>query len=697
MNKFKTLFILFFLSTFLMAENISTEKVGDYSISTSKYLNKNISRGIVTKWKGDKFNGRDFSVNSTVKNLLNLQTKFNCSTGGVDISAAVLDIPAELQRMFKELFSNGGGIIKELAYQKATEMILNELAGIHYNMVNKTGGNSGLAPYKFLSSAGMASCFSSTLKKSFRSEQEAGAGWNVYDAFSGNFGINFSELLSAIDCINMSSFNTTDPASKEKYAESKRYVRMLFYKILNESSDISFKPISQDCKEFDTEKNKKDEIAYNIACKGTLKNLDGNEIAVGVDSKIVPVGVENTSFANTEGYANSDSKIAKTAEEKNNKIDKYFKSNIKYEAILSKIPVFKVVKDKIDMLDLQSFERMILYRYILDTSINKLKESKFNNLKPKIKNGLITVLKRIFFTSTVNKNKEEDFLCYKYDTNQYCNEKIYPSFKKMSLKDIHDKISNKYLGELKNEIYNWNILGLGIVSLEQLNKLKTTKKYLNTINADVFNMDYEILKQSKENIEKWNMFKGWVAGGSNMLYTDKSLYQTPNSMDLINYINNNVDKLNNAVYLLEPLQELDMANLLYQYSSNIVNIKLLLANNPQPYSYIIQNKDDIKNNFFYLDTDKKYIMTKTNKILANYTYKELETIREYVKMVKSLYIQEYISILMDRMDSVRSWLYNFEKKNYNMTDGMIQYQKVEVEKIKLKIKQRIKTLKLLMN
>lgn len=680
----------------LFADSSTTE---NFTLGKGTLTKTGTDRGIVTKFSGNNKTANNITVKTETKDLLELNTQFNCATGEVDLSAVAQDIPRELQAQFEKLFSDTTSILEELAYQEATEFLLDEMAIIHYNMT-KDAGDSALESFSSLSLVYTSQCVSATLAKSFEMSLEAGAGFNIYDLFSGKFGINVTELISVVKCLRNSKYDNLDDASKEKFEASKRWVRHLFYKILNESMSINIKTKTEDCKELDREKNKRDEIGYNLACKGVFTDLSGNETRVEISGKEVVTGVKKNTFKQQTEKANSRTKRVEeakkdTEKKEANKGKVLTTSEFEYEGVISKTPFFNIKPDSIDLLDFDREERYAFNLYIY-LKVKEAIEARADYNTDKVAKASLAAILKALSISKVDKEYLNMYKCsYVGTPNETCKEEDFPNYKDMSYAERRTEVKKVYESKLKEQALKLNFLSTGMISDSDYNQIKRERLEFYGKGVDNSDLEKEILKKAKANLDYWDHIKNFVAAGSHKIFIDKYAYFDKDISKIYDYIDNNPDKINNGILLMQSTHELETIRSLYNYSQNIVKAKLLLATKTLDKDYVIsQDINDLTDNFSFIDKNKFYVLSKTPQYLG-FTTKELEEIVFNIDLAKKIYITEYTEVLMNRMNAIRAWLYNFDKKNYGQNDAMIQMQKMEVEKITLKIKQRKKILSLM--
>ena len=489
------------LSTLLFS-SITTEK---YELTTGIDSKTNLSTPVVLKYSGNKNNAHIFTVSTEEKDAAEINTKFNCSTGDIDIDASVLDIPRELQNQFNTLFKDTDSIIKELAYQELTEFLLDEMAKIHYNMSKEAGGDA-LKAFDGISMAYTEQCIASTIDKSIELSLEGGVGLSIYDLFSGKFGINATELMGITKCLRNSEYDSMDDKDKERFEDSKRWVRHLFYKILNESFDIDINNnITADCKEWNIQKNKKDEIGYNIACKGVFTDLLGNKTNVSVTGEQVAVGTKKTSFKEQTEKGSDDSKKAKLDKQvkKDSDLDtsRVLKSSsIEYEGVLTKTPSFSVSKNTIDILDFSPEERLTFNLYIFKKAKNLINNQKTTSKK--IKEASIEAIRRLL---SINKLNESVFLKYKCayigTPQDSCKMQDFPLIKVDNTTQLREEVKRLYESELKEKALYYNYLSTGLVSLEDKEKVKEQILYKEGENYSANSFKKELLLSSRKNLD----------------------------------------------------------------------------------------------------------------------------------------------------------------------------------------------------
>jgi len=652
-------------------------------------------------------------------------TSFNCETGAVDIAGSMADIEKEFDNLIKIFYDDPQKIIAEMVTQETTEMLLDSLALIHFQLSNSSEVTKA---FDVFNSEKIKQCYTSVAKKSLVSEVEGGAGINIYDLFSGKLGINIAETLGILKCHRQGLFNGTDDESKKKWEASKKYVRNLFYKLLNESMSLNFKmKQSPKCKDLhkqlkdikkkstSTDKNNQNkepeqvqpaDLQISLSKLGEVRDLSGNKMFIQVEAKNVPIGYEDNTFSNKTPKS-GDEKVANADYDSPN--DKTKNNSIKYGTIISTTPTYKIAKDKIDVLDLTE-EEIIFFNMNFIKDMKKLLNSNesFVNLNQNTKNSTIQALTKILTITTIKETKLQEHKCINSikteDIDKNCSIGIFSNYKDISATEIKVKINKKFKRELMNKTYKYNKLATGFIDSKvyartSLSSLKMVKK--GSV-KDIIKLNQKKLAQiTINNRSKFNNLKHFLSAGGKLFKNGETLYSNSNyEYDLINkletnYTNNNI---NYSTSLFSPLNEFQYVRFLYEYE-DITKLKILLGMNTQYSNYFIGKDGKLpknNDNFIAIDTNKNYILSSGFKPIYDLKIKDLQYISNFIRNIKELYAQKLMEIINSRLEGIKTWQFNFQAEN--MANSSIRlFEKAEIKKIELKLLQRRLMIKLLLD
>jgi len=704
-------------------------------LNISSYAEEVVKKVELTTSGIKEFNNEDFKNNAytleiteDTRDLGKVSTSFNCETGAIDISGEMADMEKEFDNLIQKYYKDPEVLVKEMATQEATELSLDMLALIHYNISNDSDAMKG---FEILNTEKMADCVSASISKSFTSELEAGVGMNVYDLFSGKVGVNFSELLTSYKCVREGLFNGTDAESKKKWEESKKYVRLLVYKLINQNLDINFRTKqSPKCKELykktkdiknvkspkeqkekkmgDMEQNQMSDMEITLSSYGKITDLSGNKIIVEVSAKDVPIGTEEDSISDMDNTNSSDEKqteIQNTTETDKNKIT----NNVKYGTIISTTPSYIVKPNTIDVFDLKDDEIKEFNLNIIKKVKSLITENpKFKTYNNEVKNATYDLVSKLLTITTIKKDKLEETQCYfaatSTDIDKYCSSEIFTRYVNIEPSEIKNKISEIYVKNILNKTYQYNKLGMGYIDnqfysnivIDNLKEQKTLEsEKLKTI------IEKDSSFYSKENIEKFRTIKHFIGAGED-LFKDKyfTKSKTGYDYDIITEIEDSFSKgtINYGNYLLEPLNEFQYLKLFYEME-DVVKIKLFLAQDTKNANYFINSLETMpfnNSNFKTLDRNKNYIISKGFEPVYGLTVKELEEMVNIIRKIKRIYAIEIMKIINGRLDSLKTWEYNFYKNSKIKNSSLRTFIKEELSKIELKLQQRRLMIKIIL-
>lgn len=271
--KLKILLLLLFSSSLIASEDISYNLgigpigIFEYSIPTPK-LNFNVS-GEPTNRFVKTPSGLQLSVDTTEgATLAHISSSMNCSTGDINLSAAIPDIknfkdalkifaPFAIDETTGEVdFGNFlTELITEQVFQEGTEFMINFLAFLHYQISTAANGEKP-ADFAIFEKEVFKSCLADKVTSAITDKGKFGLGFQAKDLSGLLMGIDISSLLGVFSCAEdaKSESDLSHKTALAAYEKSKKIVRAIFNNVLNGALNFSYS-LPKECVALDKKLN----------------------------------------------------------------------------------------------------------------------------------------------------------------------------------------------------------------------------------------------------------------------------------------------------------------------------------------------------------------------------------------------------------------------------------------------------------
>lgn len=509
--------------------------------------------------------GVTLTTEPKTKQLLKGASYFNCNTGEIGLNVSVADDIADFLKSFGDNTVDAfKSIVKEMAMQESIEFMLDLVALIHYKITQE--GVSALSIFQGLQVAQLAGCMSSAVMDAIEIDLEAGLGMNVYDIFSGKAGINLAGAISVYSCLQDAFGFPKDEAAKEKFAESQRWVRHLFYKLLNESFEMLFNfqmgsgRLSAECKEIDKQL-KNENLEASLSQFGCFMNPLGTEICNYINvAKPTPVTTKIVNEEKSDAQTMNDAQTV--IEQKKKAIDtatqnmqttttftsatreqqalqlkaqeakKALSDPYVYEVNLSQNSTQDINFDIIDMTDMTSEEIRLFNANIYEQMRDNLSEGEEHKTYRK-QEAFLNVLQKVFgITTTSSYMLDSKLKVLEAKKKNASGTDVYVYDETTS--DI-DLLKTTYYSELYQKALYFNGLKNAILTTEEMDRERQNlhkalpKSISEATDQSLFNKLLEIRYNNLklEKLKKWKLYEDSVAGGFPLVHDIQKSYQSP--------------------------------------------------------------------------------------------------------------------------------------------------------------------------
>jgi len=683
-------------------------------------------------------NTQDFSVTLTDQEvtLAEAKSSFNCETGEIKIDASVVnDLNNMLSTFGQDAEQAAKGLISEMATQAGIELSLEVLARLHYTIVQGMASSSDML--KAIKLKDVTKCVTSGFFNALDSELEGGIGTNIYDLFTGKIGINFVSIAGIYPCIKEVLGEPKDESAKIQLEKSRQWVRFFFYKLLNSSFDMLYNlelsagEISAECEEVKS-KIEEGNIGVILAQIGEIVSPTGSKISstlivekpVKVGPRVIPEKEEQTKInkeeekqaqgqtteeeaavnqAKTQQEAvNNDSSLSDEEKTKANKALELKKASARKYIEEVRIKTTIVTKENNQEIDMTDFnpDEIIAYNKNIKNKIERLMQKETSNYNLSIITSFSSILERILTMTTTDydKLKERDEIFKIKDETSSVTPKPFLYTENTSIDEI---LQTSYYGELRKKIEYYVNLVYG----------NLTKREKNDINLRIMSNspisdsnDYkEIIKMAyyekiKKKLEKAKLIEKYLASGEPIIQDangNEAVEFDGNKLDLMVY-NEYLKDLRNArpgtnvtldtsvtntinqnILLRKPLHELEYLRLLYEAESRDVLLQLLKTNPGDTIGELVMS-------------NKVQDIGVVNKEFIDFSI-------EKIKYIKEMYAVGLLSAYADRSEGIIYWVEKqFMQPNVQLTEQLMSFYEVEIEKFKYKLLQKRYLIRLLL-
>jgi len=270
-------------------------------------------------------------TNGTIKLAsLQLQNKFNCNTGEIDIVGGIDSYIND----FLNFFSSGSlkTLFEQMQYQTQLELIQNIIARIHYAVVVEGFEENPLK--KMMDSSSITACIENRLKASVEGTTQIGIGTSKEDIVQFDIGVDFMELVGIQGCLSIGKIfggGLDEDKWKISLAKAKKIMKKIMDLLFRLDGNQSATKLSQKCEDLMSEifagepltnprnpqklEKIKDGLVERIKTHGELLlnktqsklrnelkfiynyggqnvNLDGTVFKGGIEAEVVTIGPE---------------------------------------------------------------------------------------------------------------------------------------------------------------------------------------------------------------------------------------------------------------------------------------------------------------------------------------------------------------------------------------------------------------------
>lgn len=374
------------------------------------------------------------SENVTVAEL---SSSMNCATGDITISGAIPEISSfkdALKILAPYAIGDDGSIdfknflgemMTEFATEESTESMLEYLAYVHYYITASMGDNPP-AELEMFKTSEFKSCVDSVWANSYETDFQLGGSFGApNDDFGLQGGLDITALFKIKKCFN-SAKGPILPSQEEedRYQESLRIVRSIFYKLLNSQMNFDLKQQTDLCKNYDKEVfGKKDRNANHR--NFLLQNAHGGQ-RFSPDGSVVwmPVSVDELTVLKRADADDSSISANRSMDDTHiNEVSSEVESDnasaistgsmVTEKKIDLKVKVaYKPAPFNIDITDLNTHERITLFDKTSKDFLDAVGDSKFySSLSTTTKYHFESLLEATMTMQSMNYKHVEDLAC----------------------------------------------------------------------------------------------------------------------------------------------------------------------------------------------------------------------------------------------------------------------------------------------
>ena len=343
--------------------------------------------------------------------LAEFSSSMNCKTGDINISASIPEITNfnDAVKAFAPFAVNDQGevdlgnflqdLLREMAYQEASEVSLDFIAYIHYYITGTLNEQTQPADLNLFKLDEFKKCSSSVTAKAIKEGGALGfTSGSDQDTMHFLLGLDAGAFLAYAKCYKNNRL-VVGAKEAERFEKSKKIVRAIFNKFLNSQFNFNVK-MPEQCTEFAKEMAKPTKPGHeeqrderNLSQQGEGRDMSGGSTVVGVFP-------EKKSFLSPSSGDSEQGKPSPTSPDKETNTSSTEKSSI--DPITGVSPTDEIMTqgtmvqtkfdwstmvtfipsqpNVIDFLDLTPLERIYLYNSTYNDFFDSIKES--NSYKP---------------------------------------------------------------------------------------------------------------------------------------------------------------------------------------------------------------------------------------------------------------------------------------------------------------------------
>jgi len=635
-----------------------------------------------------------------------LDTKFNCSTGKIDIEGSIDSFIND----FLAMFSSGSlkTLLNQMKFQTQVELLTSLIARIHYLIVHE--GLSANSLKKMYDSTSVLKCVETHLKESFTGNFAIGFGTSKEDMLQADFGIDFMKLVGIQGCISGKDATGLD---QEKWKLSYEWATAFIQKIINLSLSIDTNQnsnnMSLECKEY-----------YKKVF--SVKNLQRTKSTSFVDSVLEEMTkrmktqrelIESQSL-NTIGLNRKLSKSNEGA--KTTLTGGYIKPSVKAEVNYVGKEVLEQTTETLN----DTIEKGQEAEKQLENENNNKTEEEEKELK-KEKNKLGKIIKDVHFNVTIKytpNNQTIDILQLNPSENYEVFEYIFPTlltsgiYKNNRDKEIYEYLIKKIFSLKKVSRIHANQMAEIRKIFEKKKKDENIQNNKNAIYNYCKNFNIDILKKEDRYISVF-LRELNIKASKKYIHTNKKITKE----EEINIINKNLtsDKYGNPIYDEKEIVK-DIIKLQYEKTKEL-NYKSLFFRDGRPIYVEVKDFLTKRKGLFPISESKEIFLeevpnnetknTQEVKILKNtlklLCIQALDINQEYdftSNFTNNEIVFDYQSLMLDNMeliDLIRilyeledpAKLYMFLSKNNLSTNSQLYGLETRLKKPNYEIPEKI--------
>lgn len=368
--------------------------------------------------------------------IAEFSSSMNCSTGDISVNAAIPEI-SNFKDALKILAPYAVGengdvdfgnflseMLTEFAIEESTESMLEYLAYIHY-YITASMGEFGTPDVEMFKASEFKSCVAASWAKATETDVQVGGSVGaIFNDFGGQIGLDVTALFELKSCFKKAKGPIfASQEEEERFQQSLKIVRAIFYKLLNGQLNFDLKQQSDVCKAYQSQiagngprNTEKNTFLNQMAHGGTRNSPDGSRTVfpAEIDEITVIKRADAEESSISAKRAMEDTAINQTAAASADGTKALSTGSVETERLIDlKVKmVYQSAPYTIDIIDMNPKERINLYSSTTKDFLEAIEFSDFyGDLSSESKYLFPELLKAVTTTQGVNYKHVEELAC----------------------------------------------------------------------------------------------------------------------------------------------------------------------------------------------------------------------------------------------------------------------------------------------